>query len=707
MSDDNTKLAPFESHGVEFTRTSGDEAYGKCPFTGKDSKFYVNRKTGLWHSKTLGEGGNVAQFLERMNTEYQNALTPRLLRTLAKDRRLPVEALQPWGIGWSGKAYTLPHRDARGVVVDIRTYRLTSGKRQFISTKGARVGLFGAEHLRDRRDVPVYVCEGEWDAIAWTYVLHRAKRKGVVVGMPGAGVFKEEWAAWLRGRDVRVMLDHDEAGRNGDALVLKRLRGIASGLRFLHWPADTPDGHDIRDEVADAAANDTYLECWRAVKALLQRQPRIEQADSESEDRDDVADKLVTQYVYSVGTKRFINVNCPELQYDKEQFDAFHAVQHPLRDRSWTASVQFLNHARSRRVAAPTYRPGADRLIEEDGQPVINLYRPSQLRPAEGDVTPWLEHARYILPDKHARRTVLDWMAYLLQHPERKMNWAVFLGGTQGTGKDALFEPMRLALGDHNTAIVSPDDLASGWTDWLKDTKLVMVQEFAAFEKKALMNRLKSLITSPPTKLRINAKNTPQYYIPNLASFVFFSNYHDALVLEQDDRRFFVYWSPAEPREVTYYQQLYEWMRTNAAAVFAHLLQRDVSNFDAVGHAPMTSDKADVIRDSASPLEQYLRAQFEANEKPMHRDLVVINRLLDHLPEHVGRVSVKAVSQVLRRLGASELPKQLRLPEGRPRVWALRRADLYEQMTEGELTKAFQRQTLGLSAVRDGQKAER
>ena len=58
------KLRVFETHGVVFAGTRGEEHYGLCPFTGKEDKFYVNGTCELYvdgaadlHSKSAGIGG--------------------------------------------------------------------------------------------------------------------------------------------------------------------------------------------------------------------------------------------------------------------------------------------------------------------------------------------------------------------------------------------------------------------------------------------------------------------------------------------------------------------------------------------------------------------------------------------------------------------------------------------------------------------------
>jgi hypothetical protein len=693
----------YEDHGVVFTGVRGDEVFGPSPFgaSEKTDKLHVNIATGAWHDKVLGTGGGPPQLLSLLQEHiYGPALTIQLRKKLALRRGFPLTALDPFldhlGYDSARQRFTILVRDAKGRPTDIRRYNPTAKLGpKMRSTAGAKAGLCNvAALLASAASVPVYIVEGEWDCVALTFLLSTVGAPGVVVALPGVGTFKAAWASLFTGRHVTCLFDADTAGKRGDATVWTKLRGVAASVAFLHWPDGALEGFDISEAVSAAVEGGSESDWWTALQGAFKVEPRVAPtSDASGTPGPDPDAKLVAAHVYSVGTKRFFQLETLQ-PYDKEQFDALHATTHPLQDRrTRPASIAFLNHADSRRVAKPTYRPGEGRFVTEDGQDALNLYRPSLLVPEEGDVTPFVEHARYLIPDKKARGVVLDWMAYLVQHPDRKQNWALFIGGAQGIGKDTLFEPLRYALGDHNVGVIGPDSLDDGWTDWLKDTKLLLVEEFAVFEKKPLMNRLKALVTSPPTKLRINGKFVPQYYIPNLASFVFFSNYHDALKLDADDRRFFVYWSPVEKREPRYYQDLYAWLRAHSGRVFHYLLHRDVSAFDAVGHAPMTASKREVIKESQSPLEQFLRHTAESNERPLRGDLVVLSKLVDALPAHVGRVSLRAVAACLKRMGAVQLKRQMRLRDGsRPHVWALRSADAYEHLSEPALSAAYERE---------------
>lgn len=224
MSDSRDRfLSTFVAHGFEPISESGDEVIGPCPFTGKRSAFHINLQKRVWHSKTLGKGGTLSQFLDLISRDYMRALTPALREILADDRGLPVPAFRRWDFGWNGQAYTLAVRDRSGAVVDIRSYRLTSGRRRMMSTSGCRVGLLGA-HLLDRQPTaPVHLVEGEWDLIAFAWLLAKVGEPGVVVAVPGAGIFKPEWAEWLAGRTIHTYYDNDEAGRRGELLAARHL----------------------------------------------------------------------------------------------------------------------------------------------------------------------------------------------------------------------------------------------------------------------------------------------------------------------------------------------------------------------------------------------------------------------------------------------------------------------------------------------------
>ena len=250
MNDDKNNLRGFISHGVVFTRSSGDQEIANCIFCREPSKFFCNRTNRLWDCKVCGKNGDFHKFLEYVTNEYKQKVTKSDLLELGQDRGLPGLAFQGCDIGNPGNGvYSISIRDNQGKVVDIRTYKF--GGRLF-STPGVQTGLFGAQDINGHQDT-IWLCEGEWDAIALRWLLRSMgkgnENKDVVVGVPGANTFKREWIPLFNGKRVYVLYDNDLAGENGEIAVADKLIGVAKELKFLHWSEDLPQGYDIRDLV--------------------------------------------------------------------------------------------------------------------------------------------------------------------------------------------------------------------------------------------------------------------------------------------------------------------------------------------------------------------------------------------------------------------------------------------------------------------------
>lgn len=242
---DKDTLKGFEIHGVTFRGNAGNQAIGDCPFCSKERHFYVNKVNKLWDCKRCGEKGNFFQFLELVAKRNEKEFDERAQKVLALDRGLPRSAFDHYGIGWDGKNYTIPIRNVDGRLTDLRIYR-AGGRAQ--ATSGASLGLLGAQALA--RAGPIYVCEGEWDTFAFRWLFRsRLGRDGVIVGVPGASVFKKEWVPWFQGRDVVALYDNDAAGELGHKILVEKLTNMARSIKVIQWPEGLPPGWDVRDHI--------------------------------------------------------------------------------------------------------------------------------------------------------------------------------------------------------------------------------------------------------------------------------------------------------------------------------------------------------------------------------------------------------------------------------------------------------------------------
>lgn len=64
-----------------------------------------------------------------------------------------------------------------------------------------------------------------------------------------------------------------------------------------------------------------------------------------------------------------------------------------------------------------------------------------------------------------------------MQFAGEKVHWALLLEGDQGNGKSYFATVLRLVLGERNVKMVHNEQLHETFTDWQRNTQLVVVEE--------------------------------------------------------------------------------------------------------------------------------------------------------------------------------------------------------------------------------------
>lgn len=494
---------------------------------------------------------------------------------------------------------------------------------------------------------------------------------------------------------------------------------------FAEWCAqyegNSPD--DIRkrwDSVSESSLGASYViekardYGYNDAANVFEADPDAKPGDSQSMGVDktvmNARDAMMTRYIWCEEVQRFIDTETGHL-LAKDALNAREAVAGNPTSSKTCASMVYLRDIHRRQVVwGMTYRPGGEEFYEEQNKGLCyNTYRPSRLKLPEvvtdEQVAPWLRLVEHVLPDPEARQIVLDWCTHTLRSPEEKINWALLIGSTaQGIGKDMMFQPLIAGVGEHNVSYVSPDDLASGYTDWAADAKLVVVEEMMAFHRKEMMNRLKAFIAAPPDYIRVNKKFVPQYDIPNVGNHLFFTNIHNALALEREDRRFYVYWSPARPRDPKFYSDIVAFYKHGGKALVARWLhQREVAeSFNAGGAAPWSKDKDEMRRAGLDPVAEWVENCIEDGIAPFDTCVISINHVMRNLPMRIERLkpSSERITHLMRSAGADALCR-VRYEGERTRFYAVRRHQMYEGLGAEEVKDVYEAELKRASAKKD------
>jgi hypothetical protein len=257
-------------------------------------------------------------------------------------------------------------------------------------------------------------------------------------------------------------------------------------------------------------------------------------------------------------------------------------------------------------------------------------------------------------------------------------------------------------LGPHNCRKATTQEMESQYQSYVEGKLLVLVEEINFGVGSRAYNSLKDLISSENTPVRRLYQETRE--VRNMASFVFLTNLDTPILIDAEDRRFFVIDSPARRLEPAYYKAFNVWWRENIGVIKWYFEQVDLEGFDRFAPAPQTAAKLALVENSRAPLIQEIMAMIEERESPFHVDIVIFQQIADALQRRVGKVPRKAIEAALRKIGAvalgqHRLPKDAALPHwlsgipNRPSLWAIRNVRYWPAaMQEERLVEFLARQ---------------
>lgn len=342
-----------------------------------------------------------------------------------------------------------------------------------------------------------------------------------------------------------------------------------------------------------------------------------------------------------------------------------------------------------------TYYPGHDKICTEisldTGGSVrcYNLYNAPIISDLPSDEAKmFVEHVKLLAGNDTVFNHMMDWMAHNVQYPGTKIMYALLIQGKQGTGKSALMEAMKMCLGQQNVRAVETHELLGGFTTWMKGKCISVVEEIRDNDNRfSIYNRLKPIITAPT--ITLNEKNVAQTEMRNRMNIMAFTNYETAVPMDDDDRRFFVHFSPMEPQSEEYYDELFRIIYTRSGAVRKMFLEWDLSHFNPNGRAPMTESKEFLREHAGSPLNRILKEAFKEGEWPLKYDIIIIRDLTEVLNQRI-KTNETSIAVLLRSLGAQQIGRRL-VFDGKRTVWSVRNHERWRNASEDEIKDYYKK----------------
>ena len=397
--------------------------------------------------------------------------------------------------------------------------------------------------------------------------------------------------------------------------------------------------------------------------------------------KDSLKGVIPVGWVYVVGTQRFVHIEKNQF-LTKDQYSDMFAPFCP----KGRAADKVLKEAALTRLDYPVYMPGQLKIFDKDGFRYLNLWDDPGIVPKEGDVSIFTEHVNYILPEESDASILLDYLAFNIQYPTELRMWSILLQGIEGIGKSYFCFTMRHLLGKKNVSTPSDSELKERFNPWMKNTQMTFIHEIMTLGRKEVMNKVKELITESP--VRIEDKGEKIYDQPNFSNFFFLTNHKDAIQISPTERRFCILFSPAQPRVDAYYEKLFTWTEQHKSELLHYLLYRDISKFKKLKRAPDTKARKELLLNTMTDIEMWLKECINDKAKPFNNDLVCVRDLIQHVPKYVKGVTPRTLTNYFKKMGILMLG-QFRVGNERIRLWAVRNANIWSEKEPKEVAQHY------------------
>ncbi len=241
---------------------SGDTPLFRCHAgCSQDSVITALTRLGLFHAKSRGpvskarpkksESAPVANILRVPDAEVEAChknLSESDRSYLKSERLLSDDVIDRYQLGSHEEGrITIPIEGESELFEDLRRYlrkdkRPTPDCPKVLHRKGhGKARIFPIDQLESQS---LLLCEGEMDTLAVISCGINA-----ITTTAGAAHWTEENSKALHGKEITILMDHDEPGRKGAELRAKALVKQKCLIKIAQWPGDRPEKHDITDEI--------------------------------------------------------------------------------------------------------------------------------------------------------------------------------------------------------------------------------------------------------------------------------------------------------------------------------------------------------------------------------------------------------------------------------------------------------------------------
>lgn len=337
-------------------------------------------------------------------------------------------------------------------------------------------------------------------------------------------------------------------------------------------------------------------------------------------------------------------------------------------------------------VAHLRYVPWAGQRFVQDGIACVNMYNPASVPVAAGAISEAggraIDKMRYHIREvicagrENQYINMLDYIAHNIQKPGRKIRYMPLVKGVEGDGKSLLLTMMELMIGPRNVNVIGPKVLMSDFNSYAENTCILGVEEIymVGHNRYDALNAIKPMITND--RVTIHRKGRDSYVVINTVNGFTFTNYANAIPIDDGDRRWWILFTPFGTKDemtaffaplggsVKYFAELHDSLRNYSAEMRRFFLDYPISSsFNANGPAPDTDEKRVVIGMSDSDEGQVIADLIESGGPGVTKN-AFLSRCLSNAwaltDTEVPIPLTRTLSNCFQRLGFIKQPKRVK-----------------------------------------------
>lgn len=248
----------------------------------------------------------------------------------------------------------------------------------------------------------------------------------------------------------------------------------------------------------------------------------------------------------------------------------------------------------------------------------------------------YIEHIDYICSgNKELVEYILNWMAHIIQKPEKKTDVCIVLySETEGIGKNLTFDVFQELLSGYCAKFKNTEAITKRFNGEMMGKLFVIGDEIKA-RAKEVADELKDIITRTKEVVEMKGKDIIND-MKDFKNYAFTTNNENVFRVSNTCRRFEMIECPLEKKPKEHYKKVASLVKDKEALKHLHYYfkHRDISNFDPT-NIVMTEYKKNMILENLPAYLKYFKDRYnDISYKQGFKKLVRVKELYDNVIEY-------------------------------------------------------------------------